>query len=299
MTLYLGCPMWGLKHWVGSFFPPGTRQKDFLAVYSRRLNTVEGNTTFYALPDDETIARWRDATPAGFKFCLKFPQIISHRKRLRHCAAETAAFAARLRLLQDRRGPAFLQLPPTFDARQLPALEAYLAAWPRDLPIAVEPRHPDFFGAHEAAFDTVLREHNAARCVFDTAALFSAPSPDEVVAQAQARKPKFATRYTRTAPFAFVRYVAHPDVSANQAWLEPWAEHVAGWLRRGEDVFFFAHHPDDAYAPHVARLMHALVSARESLPPLPAWTSAPSPAPSPAQPPAPSPAQLPTQPRLW
>ena len=40
--------MWGLKTWVGSFFPKGTKQKDFLATYSRRLNTVEGNTTFYS-----------------------------------------------------------------------------------------------------------------------------------------------------------------------------------------------------------------------------------------------------------
>ena len=50
MPLYLGCPVWGLKGWVGNFFPAGAKQRDFLALYSRRLNAVEGNTTFYVIP---------------------------------------------------------------------------------------------------------------------------------------------------------------------------------------------------------------------------------------------------------
>lgn len=47
---YLGCPGWGLKSWVGRLFPPGTKHTDFLARYAEEFNTVEGNTTFYALP---------------------------------------------------------------------------------------------------------------------------------------------------------------------------------------------------------------------------------------------------------
>lgn len=70
--------MWGLKAWVGSFFPAGAKQREFLALYSRRLQTVEGNTTFYATPDVATVERWRAETPPGFRFCFKFPQSISH-----------------------------------------------------------------------------------------------------------------------------------------------------------------------------------------------------------------------------
>lgn len=269
--------MWGLKSWVGSFFPTGTKQKDFLAAYSRRMNTVEGNTTFYALPNAETVERWRNATPDGFKFCLKFPQIISHRRRLKSCEAETAEFIDRLRLLGDKRGPAFLQLPPSFSGKQMPALAAYLDAWPRDLACAVEPRHADFFGANEAEFDALLREHNVARCIFDTTALFSLPEDfNAEVKAAQERKPKFEARTTRTASFSFVRYVSHPDVQANRAWLERWAASVAEWLKAGDDVFFFFHHPDDTYAPNVARLFHGLLVERRPMPPLPAWDSIPA-----------------------
>src|SRR5262245_25687748 len=145
MTLYLGCPMWGLKSWVGQFFPPGTKQKDFLATYSRRFNTVEGNTTFYALPSVESVERWRDETPPGFRFCVKVPQEITHRERFVNTEAEAAALIDRLHLLQDRCGATLLQLPPTFNARSLPVLQTYLEAWPRELPLAVEPRHMDFF----------------------------------------------------------------------------------------------------------------------------------------------------------
>src|SRR5450631_4053806 len=59
---YIGCPMWGYKDWVGTLFPPHTPASDFLRLYSNKLSTVEGNTTFYALPSQETIARWRQET---------------------------------------------------------------------------------------------------------------------------------------------------------------------------------------------------------------------------------------------
>jgi uncharacterized protein YecE (DUF72 family) len=45
---HLGCAVWGYKDWVGDLFPPGSKSGDFLSLYSRRLTTVEGNTTFYA-----------------------------------------------------------------------------------------------------------------------------------------------------------------------------------------------------------------------------------------------------------
>jgi len=276
MTLYLGAPMWGQKTWVGTLFPKGTKQKDFLARYSRIFNTVEGNTTFYATPSAETVTRWHSETPSGFRFCLKVPQAISHHKRLVNTEGETAEFIERLRLLAGRRGPCFLQLPPTFGAGQLAGLDKWLSAWPPDLSLAVEPRHADFFdvGAHEAAFDALLRSHGAARCIFDTASLFSVSSAAPMVSEAQHKKPKFARRFTRTGPFAFVRFVCQPEVEANRAWLEPWAAHVAGWLGAQEDVFFFVHHPDDTFAPDGIRLMHALVSERIYVPSLPAWGEA-------------------------
>ena len=75
---YLGCPGWGLKSWVGRLFPSGTRNTDFLARYAEVFNTVEGNTTFYALRRKDTVARWKDESPDEFRFCFKFPKKITH-----------------------------------------------------------------------------------------------------------------------------------------------------------------------------------------------------------------------------
>lgn len=264
--------MWGLKSWAGPFYPKGTKPRDYLAAYSRRLNTVEGNTTFYALPDEATVRRWRDETPPGFKFCLKFPQTISHHRRLVNASAETDAFIERLELLGDRCGPTFLQLPPTFSGKHLPALAAYLATLPKTLKLAVEPRHADFFGSSEGDFDALLSQHNAARCIFDTTALFELPATHSTeVAAAQERKPKFAARHTRTGPFAFVRFVGQPELEANRPWIDAWARRVVDWLQAGDDVYFFFHCPDDTHAPRLARMLHDIVDASVPLPELPEW----------------------------
>jgi uncharacterized protein YecE (DUF72 family) len=275
--LYLGCPMWANKSWVGSLFPPGSRPRDFLSLYSRRLNTVEGNTTFYATPTAETIARWREETPSGFKFCLKFPQTISHRRRLQGAEAETAEFLERLEQLGDRCGPSFLQLPPTFGGRDLPRLAAYLEALPRRAAgYAVEVRHPGFFDAPaEADLEALLRGRGVARVLYDQRGLRSAEPADEGTRTAQARKPNVPVRFTRTAAFAFIRYISHPDLPSNAPLLDEWAEKVAGWLSAGDDVYFFCHHKNDHYAPMLARDFHARVAARHTLEPLPPWDEPP------------------------
>ncbi len=282
MGLYLGAPGWALKTWVGAFFPAGARPRDFLGLYSRRLNAVEGNTTFYATPSAATVERWIAETPPGFKFCLKFPKLISHEKRLRDAAAETAEFVARLEQLGDRCGPAFLQLPPTFGARGLPALTAYLDALPgpaSGLRFAVEVRHPDFFGGPaEASLDEALAERGLARVLYDVRGLRAAEPQDEATRTAQARKPDVPVRFTRTTGFAFVRYISYPVVEENGLWLDEWADHVSAWLAAGDEVFFFLHNRDDYYSPFLARDFHARVAQRVSLPPLPGWDES-SPAP--------------------
>ncbi len=267
--------MWGLKSWVGQFFPAGTKQKDFLATYSHRFNTVEGNTTFYALPSVENVERWRDQTPPGFRFCFKVPQTITHQKRLVNAEPETEALVDRLRRLQDRCGATLLQLPPTFNARSLPVLAAYLERWPRDLALAVEPRHIDFFrGEGEQALADLLHRLNMAKCEFDTRGLRSASGSEFESAEskeAQLRKPNFPPKFARTASFAFVRFCGHPQLERNTPWLAEWAGHVAEWLGAGDDVYFFTHHTDDTYAPNAGHMFHELLSERVSLPPLPKW----------------------------
>jgi uncharacterized protein YecE (DUF72 family) len=43
-----------------------------LAHHARHFNCVEGNTTLYALPKPEIVARWYEQTHDDFRFCFKF-----------------------------------------------------------------------------------------------------------------------------------------------------------------------------------------------------------------------------------
>jgi uncharacterized protein YecE (DUF72 family) len=221
----------------------------------------------------ETLDRWVEDTPAGFRFCLKFPRIISHDHRLQDAGAETQAFLVCLVRLGDRAGPSFRQLPPNFNLRSLPTLETYLDTLPDEFRYAVEVRHPDFYSdPGESALDQVLRARDIARITFDTRGLRRAgPGADPAIRRALQQKPTVPVRFTRTASFAFARFVGHPPVAANTDLLAEWAGHAAAWLARGDDVFFFCHMPDDRDVPPLCREFHAQVSALHPLPPMRGW----------------------------
>lgn len=257
---FLGCPIWGNKAWVGELFAAEAKQQDFLRQYASVFNTVEGNTTFYGLPTAKTAARWLAHTPKGFRFALKFPRVISHTKRLRNAEPETAAFMDLLATLQDRIGPSFLQLPPAFGPRDLPALDEYLTELPNAFHYAVEIRHNLFFAEAENELTAVLKSHRANRVVFDTRGLHSATIDDPAGREAQRKKPKVPVRFVATGRFPFVRFVGHPEVRENLPLLSEWVPVVANWIREGRTPFVFFHAPDDFYAPHLARHFHRLLS---------------------------------------
>lgn len=272
-TLYLGGPIWTQKRWVGNFFPTGARPADFLALYSRRLSTVENHSTFYSLPAPHTVQRWREQTPPDFRFCCKFPRLISHERRLLHVEEETAEWVARLRQLGDRAGPSFLQLPPDFGPAEMPTLTAYLDRLPPDLPVAVEVRHPGWFHEHPAA--ALARELSArgrARVNYDVRPL-RAPGPrDELTLKALDVKPEVPVTFELTAPFILVRFVSHPTAAGNQPFYAEWAPKVAGWLAVGVDVYFCIQHADDFLAPSLCRDFHEEVARlMPGLPALPSW----------------------------
>src|ERR687887_1637926 len=99
--LYLGTQGWSYKDWLGVFYPKGTDQGDYLEEYAKHFNTVEIDSTFYAIPRETTVQGWRERTPAGFVFAAKFPQMITHEKMLADAQMETHAFLATMGLLGE------------------------------------------------------------------------------------------------------------------------------------------------------------------------------------------------------
>jgi uncharacterized protein YecE (DUF72 family) len=277
MHLYLGCPIWSFKGWVGNFYPKGTKPADFLREYARRLTTIEGNTTFYAVPAQKTVESWVTDTPEVFRFCPKIPQAISHEGKLVSQIDKAHQFIDVMKQLGTRLGPMFLQLPPRYSPSLYDDLKAFLAVWPRDVRLAVEVRHLDWFDSpHDEALNQLLTSHNMARVTIDTRPIRSlagdqilAGSVYQTLLEARERKPNVPVVPKRTADFLFVRYIGHPELEINQQFLDEWEAYFSSQLREGADVFMFCHSPDNMIAPHLCRELHARVAKHVTLSPLP------------------------------
>lgn len=267
--LYLGCPIWGYKAWVGTFFPERTPAGNFLRLYSRKLSTVEGNTTFYMVPSAETVARWRAETPAEFRFCPKIPRLISHAPDLEASQEATRAFVTRMRGLGERLGPIFLQLPPAFGPTHLKQLETWLSFWPGDVRLAVEVRHPAFFEQDQAAtLNALLHAQRAARVIMDTRPMRAGPAAEQEMLQARERKPDLPVYPAITTDFIFLRYIGHSSLEVNAPFLDAWAARLAQWLERGIALYLFCHCPDEVYSPDICYELYRRLARLTAVPEL-------------------------------
>ncbi|MFT3698012.1 MAG: DUF72 domain-containing protein [Kofleriaceae bacterium] len=271
--LRLGCPGWGTKSWVGKLFPEGTRSTEFLDRYARVFNTVEGNTTFYALPPPDVVTRWREQVPDSFRFCFKFPRAVSHDKLLVDCGAELDEFYETIRPLAIEA--LMLQLPPRFDRTQLPRLAAFLDRLPRDHHVAVEPRHEEFFdgSAADRELQQLLTERNADLVIMDARGLHRTKAL--TLADVRGKKPALPVIVRTTGNRPIVRCVPHEDFEDSRAEITAWADQVAAWIAEGKQPIFFMHSPDDTYAPEHAYKFFELLAARTPVGTLPPWPGGP------------------------
>jgi uncharacterized protein YecE (DUF72 family) len=131
----------GYADWSRVFYPPDLKPADYLAYYARYFDAVELDTTFHAAPTEPRVRRWADATPDDFRFCVKTPRDVTHADTLEKGAAAMPPFLDACRAFGAKLGVVLLQFPPSFGRARVGALDALLAALPRDLRFAVEFRH--------------------------------------------------------------------------------------------------------------------------------------------------------------
>lgn len=260
----LGCPVWGRKDWVGTLLTAAAKPADYLAQYASVFNAVEGNTTFYAVPKPDVVARWAEAVPDSFRFCFKLPKTITHERGLAASAHAIASFVGVLEPLHDRLGPLMIQLPATFGPPRLPELVRVVSALPRDFRWAVEVRHPAFFGDNGAArrLDDLLHERDVDRVILDTRPIHRQTTPDTATRVARERKPNLPLPgQLATSRHPIVRFIGDHDFARGDVLLEQWVGHIQGWIAEGREPYFFAHCPDDGHAPKLARRFHAALAA--------------------------------------
>ena len=226
-SVHVGTSGWHYDHWQGPFYPQGMKRGDWLGYYVGRLQTVEINNTFYQLPEESTMASWRDTVSEDFVFAVKASRYITHMKKLKDPEEPVETFLGRVRTLGDCLGPILFQLPPNwyFDGERL---AAFLEVLPTGLRYAFELRDPDWL--NEEAYE-ILAEHGAALCIYD---FHGRQSPKRV-----------------TADFVYVRlhgpYGAYRGKYDTET-LAGWAGAFSTWREQGRDVYCYFDNDEAGYA---------------------------------------------------
>ncbi len=276
---YLGCAVWAFKDWVGNFYPATALPRQFLQLYCDRITAVEGNTTFYNIPDAATVDRWAAHTPQTFRFCPKLPRLYSHQGPLLPHLEGTQQFLHTLQRLGPRLGPIFVQLPPSYGPDRLSDLQDFLTQWPRaTVPVALEVRHLAWFQEpHAARLTDLLTRLGVGRVLLDSRPMYDGLGDglEDPQVTSQRRKPKVPLQPIVTAPFTLVRYISHPYRPSNEPYIQEWIPRLTDWITQGIDTYLFIHCPDEVQSPAIARhFYNHLQTALPTLPPLP-WDTIP------------------------
>lgn len=244
----IGTQGWNYDAWVGPFFPIGTRPADYLTVYARAFDTVEVDSTFYAVPPAKTVRGWHDRTPERFTFALKLPQEITHERRLRNATDVAELFFDRARELGDKLGPVLIQLGPDFGPVELPALAKFLPTLPSDIKFSVEFRQRGWITDGVLA---LLAEHGVAVTLTDGRWI--------------PRKQMLALASRVATDFLYVRLMGNRDIVDysriqidRTAELEQWAS-VLWPVIEGVMVYTYVNNHFAGHSPQSARELQRLL----------------------------------------
>ncbi|MFX0201281.1 MAG: DUF72 domain-containing protein [Candidatus Hodarchaeota archaeon] len=239
----LGTAGWKYDDWVGSFYPSKKHQ---FVYFSKIFNTAEINSTFYNFPSRKVVATWSRA-PDDFIFTAKVPQEVTHKLRLDVSKGADQRMQDYLQLmapLRDARrlGPLLIQLPPSFDFKQVDVLDAFLQTLPGQWEFVVEFRHLSWM--QDATFD-LLRRYQVAYCIVD--------------------EPLLPSRVEVTAPFSYIRWHGHGKklwyyYMYNQEELEAWVPKVQEIVKQTpKDVYgYFNNHWHGFAARNCIEMMELL-----------------------------------------
>jgi len=231
--LRVGTSGFAYPSWKPDFYPQKLAAKDFLKHYATRLNAVEINYTFRALPKSTTLENWIAVTPDAFTFVCKAHQRITHIERLRGLEFTEVFFRAIDPLRAARKlGPVLFQLAPNMKA-DTGLLAAFLEKLPRDIRCAFEFRNSSWL------VDEVYRlleSRGVALCL--------------------AESEKFEVPQVVTADFVYVRLRKEDYSPEERAEI---AERVKRQLADGRDVYcFFKHEDTPAGAKYAEDLLQSV-----------------------------------------
>jgi len=236
LKVFVGASKWGERSWMGKIYPNKTKDTALLPFYSKSFNTVEFGPTFYNIHTADELTRWvqQVADSPDFKFCPKFPQTITHVRRLVNATDQTAKFYQSLAAFGNHLGPMLLQLGENFSPKSFPQLKAYLEALPRSIKVNVEVRHKDWFA------NTSNRS--------DLFELLSSLNIGAVISDTSGRRD--AVHMELTTSGVMIRFVGNNLVPSDYTRMDEWVERLKVWKGLGlKTIWFFMHQNNERYVP--------------------------------------------------
>jgi uncharacterized protein YecE (DUF72 family) len=162
---FVGVSGFSYSSWKGKFYPSDAKSEEFLAHYSRHLESVEINSSFYAPPRAAVVKGWFAKTNEEFRFSFKAPRLITHILKLGKESLEaTDKFYGTLRALGPRLGPILFQLPP-YSKLDHELLEDFLSRTSDIKRRVFEFRNETWF---KDSTYSMLEDHGAGFCIAET-----------------------------------------------------------------------------------------------------------------------------------
>lgn len=234
-TVRSGGTMWTIRPWRGTVYPEKAVQRTWPEWYGKQFSSLEFNATHYRIYPPVKMAEWAESMPEDFRFCPKFPQIISHYRRFNRCEGPTDDFIDGILALGSRLGTSFIQLPPHYAPKHAAHLVEYLKKWPEELKIAIEFRHPEWFEdtPESLAIWQLLKDRGIGAVISDTAGR------------------RDALHMRITAPHVIVRFGGYEGHPLDETRILRWVQWINQWKASGLESFdFLVHEPDSVLTPH-------------------------------------------------
>ncbi len=226
-ALHIGTSGWHYKHWIDTYYPSGTKEKDQLGLYVKDFSTVEINNSFYQLSATKTFKGWAAATPENFLFAVKGSRYITHMKKLNVLKADVNRFLNRVNKLGVKTGPVLFQLPPRWKVNAA-RLELFLSRLNPAWRYVFECKNSTWYT--EPVYE-LLRRYNCAFCIYELA---GHQSPE-----------------VNTADFVYIRLHgpgAKYQGSYSITVLQEWAYKCKAWQQQGKDIYIYFDNDQAGYA---------------------------------------------------
>jgi len=239
---YIGTSGWDYEGWRDTFYD-GCPRTQWLPLCAKHFSAVEVNATFYRMQRPETFRRWRNLTPADFRFAIKANRYLTHNRKLLEPVPAVVLERDRASALDGKLAAVLWQLPGNLHLNlgKLQAFAQALQRW-RSVRHAVEFRHESWFNDEVAQ---CLQQHRVAVCQSDAAdwPMWNVVTTDLVYARLHGHRATYVSGY-------------------RESELQEWARRVRRWQREGREVHVYFDNDALGHAPRNAMRLAELVGRK-------------------------------------